>query len=458
MVSHPRRDEPTSDTSSNSSTRVVEEASKRASSPLFRRHRMKLSQFFRNRPVVDEESRERVNVEDDSANRNSGLVDQTTIVIHPSPDLPLQEDTSIDATMELDDNTANYDDMDRFSRSEPSLALVDPIGTSLCALPYLEQICGMDTRRVKDHVRRLNSLPDDPTVQESIECVVTAQQDLYSRDRADETSESAIETTDSLLDNLQTPSSLQQCYLKNRCVSRLPPQLQRDVMSRSPRRRSLPPRFCDLELESPPIKSSKSILVSTSKELEESAPTLKPVTPDAVVTKESTLENAVCTCCDRHRPVLDPEEWPQRPLLLRPTPNGGTVVKGIRFSSSKEYLWSADPGQPTSELTWPEALQRHWDGAASAARPRGRMCPKCMVLPINNGKELVGESLVTDFESDLFQGSMLVRLKDCQGTTRPGREQVNGGYFHGLHRRYQVVIQGKFKQAVPWTELVAGFQ
>jgi Protein of unknown function (DUF1769) len=79
-------------------------------------------------------------------------------------------------------------------------------------------------------------------------------------------------------------------------------------------------------------------------------------------------------------------------------------------------------------------------------------------LPINNGKELPGESLVTDFESDLFRGSMLVRLKDCQGTTRPGREQTNGGYFHGLHRRYQVVIRGKFKQSVPWTELMAGFQ
>jgi Protein of unknown function (DUF1769) len=351
----------------------------------------------------------------------------------------------------------------RFSRSEPSLTLVDPIGTSLCALPYLEELCGMDTRRVKDHARRLNTLPDDPSVQESIECVVTAQQDLYSRDRenAAASPEAAIVPTDSL-DNLQTPSSLQQCFLKNRSVSRLPPQLQRDVLSRSPRRRSLPPRFYDLES---PIKSVKTIMVSNEPLPERE----KPIASEVALMDESCNSKSVesrCTCRDRYRPILDVEEWPQRPLLMRPTPNGGTIVKGIRFSTSKEYLWSGD-AHDTSELTWPDALRRHWDGVPAESSPTSsasdvpsgkRMCPRCMVLPINNGKELPGESLVTDFESDLFRGSMLVRLKDCQGTTRPGREQTNGGYFHGLHRRYQVVIRGKFKQSVPWTELMAGFQ
>jgi Protein of unknown function (DUF1769) len=484
MVSHPRRDEPSSDSSSNSSTKAVAEVPKMTSvdgtakSPLFRR--MKISQFFRYRSTVEEENRERtlVNNDDRVENENENrLIDQTTIVINP-PKVQPQKDFSIDAANDSDGIVGSHDGTrrdHRFSRSEPSLTLVDPIGSSLCALPYLEEICGMDTRRLNDNVRRLNSLPDDPSIQESIECVVTAQRDLYSQDREKAASaDAAIVQTDSL-DNLQTPSSLQQCFLKNRSVSRLPPQLQRDVLSRSPRRRSLPPRFCDLDVASP-IKSIKTIMVSNEPVPlpERDAATL--VTPVPVVAEVTMLEDSnnsnivesQCTCRDRHRPVLDPEEWPQRPLLMRPTPNGGTVVKGIRFSSSKEYLWSCD-AHHTSELTWPDGLRRHWDGVPAGSSPSSAtttsdghsgklMCPRCMVLPINNGKELPGESLVTDFESDLFRGSMLVRLKDCQGTTLPGREQTNGGYFHGLHRRYQVVIRGKFKQAVPWTELMAGFQ
>jgi len=82
-----------------------------------------------------------------------------------------------------------------------------------------------------------------------------------------------------------------------------------------------------------------------------------------------------------------------------------------------------------------------------------------MIMPINNGKELPGESLVTDFESPGFVGSILVRLRDSQGTTCPGREQKEGdGYFDGVHRKYQVVVRGQFKQAIPWTECLAGFQ
>jgi hypothetical protein len=114
-------------------------------------------------------------------------------------------------------------------------------------------------------------------------------------------------------------------------------------------------------------------------------------------------------------------------------------------------------------------LRKHWEKdtdvsqlpppTPTSTNPKNTtMCSQCMIMPINNGKELPGESLVSDFESELFIGTILVRLKDCHGTTIPNvREQTNG-YFHNLHRRYQVVIRGQFKQSFPWTECIAGFQ
>jgi hypothetical protein len=127
-------------------------------------------------------------------------------------------------------------------------------------------------------------------------------------------------------------------------------------------------------------------------------------------------------------------------------------IKGIRFAGRSEYIWEAS----NSVMTWPAALHRHWGKPEPPSTPH-KMCPQCMVLPINNGNEIDGESLVIDFESQMFEGAIMLRVKDASGTTCD-THQKDEGYFSGLHRRYQVVVRGKFKQAVPWTECLAGVQ
>jgi Protein of unknown function (DUF1769) len=472
----------------------------------------------------------------------STLVDTTTIVIHPPCVQPQQEqdavtindtttttnNTTTDGTVTSSHRNTNEDDI--ASLAMASTATVDPMG-SFCTIPYLERmLCGIDTRYVNDHVQRLNALPDDPSVQESIECIVTAQQDIYLAQRSQQQQQQCSPDTELVYHDsnhtvLQTPSSIQQCILKNRSISRLPPHFRRDVLSRSPRSSSSssrnPQSWQNIPfLLEPPIISQAATSIEVVPQngttpyppLKDTAtansqPTnlSKEIQPQVSVDNHGILKEllppqpyASCKCCLGYRPILEPEDWPQRPLLMRPTPNSGTIVRGIRFSSSttKDCLWSSalsessassapsssstHPPTTTFELSWPDALRRHWqqqqqqldttaNGTNMAAptittkddnnskRVENRMCSKCMILPINNGKELPGESLVTDFESDMFIGTILVRLKDCHGTTIPSREQSHG-YFHGLHRRYQVVIRGRFKQCVPWTECIAGFQ
>jgi Protein of unknown function (DUF1769) len=284
--------------------------------------------------------------------------------------------------------------------------------------------------------------PDDPTIQESIECVLANRGLLLSRyDKNDE---------DCYLDGpsklpLQTPSSLQQCLLKNRCTSHLPVQFQHEAMLRSPTYAPAAYHHCH--------HSTLSLL---------DARTFDSALAEAEAQVEATATHTTegtCSCRHRQRPILEPEHWPQRPLLMRPSPFGGTVIVGVRFSASKEYLWKAHTNLPA----WPDALRQHWKKKSHNALLDDpttsccHMCQHCMILPINNGKEMPGQSLVTDFESEFFEGTILVRLKDSKGTTCPENEQEDG-YFSGLHRRYQVVIRGKFKQAIPWTECFAGFQ
>lgn len=329
--------------------------------------------------------------------------------------------TTIIATMEV---TAKNNIADSGNVEDATFS-TEPYGP-FCASAYLERMCGVDTRliREEDHVKRLNKLPDDPSVQESIECVFAAQKDLLLQ---------AEEEEDTTFANLQTPSSLQQCLLKNRSIFHLSPKFQRETRVRSPRK----------------ALEAQQIAPPTSSPIAEVEPNARAISAQS--------DARVCACRSQKRPILEPDKWPQRPLLLRPTPHGGTVVTGIRFAGSKEYLWKAQQ----SSLTWPEALHHHWKKvsfAPSSTHEHDMMCPHCMILPINNGKELLGESLLSDFESDSFSGSILVRLKDCTGTTCVPGHELTKGYFDGVHRRYQVVVRGQFKQSIPWIECFAGFQ
>jgi hypothetical protein len=131
---------------------------------------------------------------------------------------------------------------------------------------------------------------------------------------------------------------------------------------------------------------------------------------------------------------VPPSNWPQIPLMLRPSPTlaDGCVIRGIRFADSVQY--QTFPG----------------------------ICAGCL-LPMNNGQETPGKSLVIDFESNMFVGTILVRIRDVKkaAVTRNGEKEESEpasetGYFDGKKRTFQVVVAGKFKRAVPMKECVTG--
>jgi len=154
-----------------------------------------------------------------------------------------------------------------------------------------------------------------------------------------------------------------------------------------------------------------------------------------------------CSCAApqaRGRTVPRPERWPQRPLLLRPTPGVGMMeVMGIRRAGESEYL--------------------NFGAGETAEGGAPVFCAKCGLLPINSGKEASGRELVFDFRSELFEGTAMVRIL---GATLPeGGEDGDVGdaeaprqnYFEGVNRKFQAVIRGRFRSPyVPMADCVTG--
>lgn len=136
-------------------------------------------------------------------------------------------------------------------------------------------------------------------------------------------------------------------------------------------------------------------------------------------------------CADTHKKLpIPPTQWPQAPLMLRPTPGSNMKIRGIRYADSTEY--QTFPG----------------------------VCAGC-ILPVNNGQELPGKSLVVDFEAPLFVGTLLMRvagaatvdLKESSSTSK----QTSASYFDGKKRKFQVVIKGRFRQeGIPVSDCVTG--
>jgi hypothetical protein len=119
-------------------------------------------------------------------------------------------------------------------------------------------------------------------------------------------------------------------------------------------------------------------------------------------------------------------------------------VRGVRLSSSGSYL------PPTR-------------GGGRAA------------LPVNNGTEGPGRCVVIDFESDLFVGTAMMRIKKARAPPRSpdgdandpaavdGDVDADGGtssgsyYFRDKKRTFQGVVRGRFKlRGVPMSECVTG--
>ena len=282
--------------------------------------------------------------------------------------------------------------------------------TAILGESYLE-LCGC--AHDDDHPRNL--MPDDPTVQQSLECIFASQlkeglnlwdddeevESIYMKERSFE---------------LQSPAALQQ--------SRLNRSTRRPSTTKSKHRIRRQRSLQYLGEYDPAADGEQSV----------------PPTP-----------GLGCPCQHSGLPPLNPESWPQAPLLLRPTHGSGTRIKGVRFTSEKELFW-----EPGSGSSWTKTLGSRW-GKVCHNTPTHRCCEKCAILPINNGNEKDGESLVIDFETDDFEGTFLLRLRFSEGTT-PEPYDDNKGYFQGLNRRYQAVVRGRFKRQIPLTELSTGFR
>ena len=289
--------------------------------------------------------------------------------------------------------------------------------TAILQHSYLEKMCCARNPSLSDLAESLQ-LPEDPTVQESIECIFASQL------------EDGLELWDSDDDELTLqPLSSER---KGDVVS--PAGVQQSRLNRSDR---------------------KPTFLSQSKKRYQQASLVYVGTYDPTIPDEEMLDVSQgplpCPCTHSSLPVLNPRDWPQAPLLLRPTPGSDTRIKGIRLGNEENYLW-----EPGSHLTWPQCMAKR-RGVPCQSKPRVGCCEKCAILPINNGNEEKGESLVIDFETDLFEGSLLLRLRHSEGTT-PLPYDDNKGYFQGMNRRYQALIRGRFKENIPLTELVTGMQ
>ncbi len=359
-----------------------------------------------------------------------------------------------------------------------------PVLEHLCGSPHLDAIPNNPNNTILQSKYDYNntsclSISEDPTVQESIECIFASQLEdglkLWDEEYDDEDGN----TND--LDGVRSFASLERVSSTNRDELVSPASVQQSRMNRKDRK-----------------DSSKSLLFAnmsqTKKRYEQASlvyvGTFDPNTPrnrvpstcssrrnfgrnqsmsyfsdevcchDTSTVYSNLPEHPLpCACATSFLPSVEPKDWPQAPLALRATPGRGMKIKAIRFSNSSEPLWV-----PGSHLTWSQRLEQHWGHQAEEElrkkrdmEPRYACCEECVILPVNNGNEKPGESLVVDFESELFEGTVLMRLRHTNGTT-PDPYDDTKGYFKGMNRRYQACIRGRFKKALPFTELTTGFK
>ncbi|CAB9502720.1 expressed unknown protein [Seminavis robusta] len=132
-------------------------------------------------------------------------------------------------------------------------------------------------------------------------------------------------------------------------------------------------------------------------------------------------------CPDTHKTLPSPpSQWPQRPVMIRPTPGTSTKIRGIRLASDRDY--------------------RHFAG----------FCAGC-ILPVNTGREAAGQSLVVDFESNHFVGTFLLRIKGVPPADKNATQaKKSKSYFDNRKRKFQGIVKGKFKTALPMSECVTG--
>lgn len=158
---------------------------------------------------------------------------------------------------------------------------------------------------------------------------------------------------------------------------------------------------------------------------------------------KQTIEEEEPIADERMQPILSPQnntlphpsDWVQDPLLLVATPKSGMSIVRIRRVSEPSYFDNPHIDEHDEKIDNNQVIQ----------------------LPINNGKE--DESWVIDFQTDLFAGTALFRIRDAK-TWMPSTECDNNkhanDYFGRYHRRFQMVIRGKFKSNLSLGDCVSG--
>ncbi|KAL7527858.1 hypothetical protein ACHAXR_002166, partial [Thalassiosira sp. AJA248-18] len=139
--------------------------------------------------------------------------------------------------------------------------------------------------------------------------------------------------------------------------------------------------------------------------------------------------------------VLPPPEWIQEPLLLVATPGSGMLIRRIRRVSDPSYF--------ESPASLPEVVQES-DSLDNS---------KVIQLPINNGREQPAHSWVIDFETPVFAGTALFRIRGSNDWKSPTDDSGNSkkyDYFANQNRKFQMVIRGTFKTNVIMADCTSG--
>jgi hypothetical protein len=261
----------------------------------------------------------------------------------------------------------------------------------------------------RSYVDKWETLCDDPTVEESIECVFDHQ--------LQEGIEMNVEDDDTALDKSYNEDEVQY-YNSGKLVL---------VGSFSPFAKDA--NFTDSDTT---IYSRR-----TFKEDEGNASRALNNTGGAGAHPFSSCSSCQSQNSDHFITRFPKDQWPQGHLLLSPTPNSGMRIIGVRYADEEEYL-------------------KKWWSQTSSLLDHS-FCSKCC-LPINDGNEEPGRTLVTDFESNLFEGTMQLRIRNAKiGTRESKSDELESGYFQGLNRHYQCIIRGRFKrEGIPMIHTFSG--
>lgn len=160
-------------------------------------------------------------------------------------------------------------------------------------------------------------------------------------------------------------------------------------------------------------------------EEEDELSVLFPTNEDHIIHDDHTSYNGEGTT----NKLLPPTEWIQN-LLLVSTPQSNMHIHRIRRISYPSYF----------------------DRPSDVSLDNNQV----IQLPFNNGKE--DDSWVIDFETTVFAGSALFRIRGCDERKSSSTESndTTHDYFERYNRRFQLIVRGNFKEQVVIADCMSG--